>query len=256
MNEKMEKQKIEEWAAGLLTVALVAEEGEEGNIYACLHHLFSAWKIFDLMKPVERKRVLSVKKMCGEMFFSKISLRERERTKEDKEKTPPTPPIKESEENQERDKRKEREKKRDLSLTLEQRRENFWEECIALKHKYPLEAIENFFFLWAEDVVGTDKMKFELERSWKTSYRLGRHCSNHLASENQSSAIKLKKAKQGETKQTEVKMSQAALTAQREAADAKREAELEKSKADAVTLDDYLKQNPNSVLAAFKTKQS
>ena len=56
MNEKLNIPQIEQWAAGLLTVALVAEEGEESNIYACLHHLFCAVKMYDNLSVEERKK--------------------------------------------------------------------------------------------------------------------------------------------------------------------------------------------------------
>ena len=87
----MTYSEIEEWAAGLLTVAVVAKDGEESSVWHCLHHLFSGVKMYDNLSVEERKKAEIVMELTKHMFCTKISLKERKRQRKEK-KNPPQPP--------------------------------------------------------------------------------------------------------------------------------------------------------------------
>jgi hypothetical protein len=90
-------------------------------------------------------------------------------------------------------------------------------------------------------------MRFQTERYWNIDNRLKRWVKNKYSAENTAAAIRLKRAKKQQAGDDEQKVR--ALAAEREMADAQREAEMEKSREGQMTTAEYIKANPDSLMA-------
>ena len=95
---------------------------------------------------------------------------QREKEREEKEKISPIPPsIKE----------KEREEKKrgcgaaDAAALLDERKKVFYNSLVPFVDKYGREMVRDFFDYWTEPNKSRSKMRFELERTWDVSRRLG-----------------------------------------------------------------------------------
>ena len=96
------------------------------------------------------------------------------------EKFPPAPPIKEEYVNGEVASLQEKEKKAagatfHSDLSFDERRMEFWRECQAVMRKhpeYPQEGVKSFFLFWTEIMADGEHMKFEVQNSWGTGWRM------------------------------------------------------------------------------------
>ena len=100
---------------------------------------------------------------------------------------------------------------------------------------------------------GLNMMRWEIQNSWNTSYRLAAWSKRSFEFDAKTSALKLERTKGKKSAKASVSISeQQAAAAEREAADAQREEATAKAKAESITMEDYLKNNPNSILRTLK----
>ena len=112
--------------------------------------------------------------------FAESSRKVRGNPRDLEEKFPPAPPIKEEYVNGEVASLQEKEKKAagatfHSDLSFDERRMEFWRECQAVMRKhpeYPLEGVKSFFLFWTEIMADGKHMKFEVQNSWGTGWRL------------------------------------------------------------------------------------
>ena len=68
--------------------------------------------------------------------------------------------------------------KKKVSLTIEQRKEDFLNDVRKYTSDYPSTILNDFFSFWTEPSQSGTKMRFELERTWDTKRRLRRWSEN------------------------------------------------------------------------------
>lgn len=248
----METARIEKWVDDLLTVAVVAEDGEERNVYHCLRHLFTAVKIFDQMTVEEHQKVDKVIKLTKSMFYSKFSLKETKRKAKKQKGLTPTPPSKEKENPKEKSEKTHTHEKEILQSNFEEREAAFKEACMAFKGQYGDSLVIDFFNYYSLPNKSKSKMRFEKTAYFDIGKMLARWAENKVTSEKDIVSTRLLQVKAKETKESKVVEKQQVVATIREEANRRREEELEESKANSVTLDEYLESNPNSILARFK----
>ena len=176
------------------------------------------------------------------------------KSKKNKEKTAPAPH------------RKEKNKKEKVQKTthtnacaksdLEERKKAFWKELLKYEGKYKRKMLLKFFYYWAEVIEDLNMMKWEAEKAKKSfdiKYRLGIWAKRSFEVNDEAADIHFERVKGKKSAKAAVNTSeQKAAAAEREAADAQREEATAKAKAESVTLEDYLKKNPNSILRTLK----
>ena len=113
-----------------------------------------------------------------------------------------------------------------------------------------------FFYYWAEEMEDLDLMKWEVEKankSFNIKYRLGIWSKRSYETDDKAADIHFERVKGKKPAKAAVNTSeQKAAAAEREAADAQREEATAKAKAESITMEDYLKNNPNSILRTLK----
>jgi hypothetical protein len=243
------EESIERWAADMLTVLVVSENGPEHDLWVMLHHLFSAVKMFDLMDDRNKTIVEDLVKKTRSMFESKFSLKKRKMKTTKKEKNPPTPLRKRKEKDKEKEEENHIYAERKNSEVLDERRAAFRQECLQFTSKYDSQLVADFFHYWAEENETTGKMRYEEQRSWNLDYRLSRWVNNHIAADNANAAIRLRKTKAREAEATAAADQLTAAAALREQENARREAEREESRRMAGGLTETMNANPNGILA-------
>ena len=147
-----------------------------------------------------------------------------------------------------------------MKKTLQVRQQMFWNELLQYEGKYDRQMLLAFFYYWAEKVTGRRKMKMEVMTSWDTEYRLAAWSKRSFNKNDEAAAIRLERAKKsgGRTAahpNAENAAEQKAIAAEREAADAKREAEMEEARKNSISMEEYIKANPNSSLAKMRGKK-
>ena len=236
----MEFEKIEQWAEGLLTVAVVAKEGEEHDIWLLLRHLFIAVKIHDDLQPEEKKKVQQVIKLTKGMFFSKFSVKDKKTKKEEIKKNTPAPQVKNKEEYKEEKKKTLSKNENEISKDFEARKEAFRQEVFSLRSDYDDDVLK-FFFEWATEPNKTKtKMRFESKKYWDTKKRLARWASNYIATNNAAAAIRLNETKKRQSKEAKSMEEQQVVAAARIEHDAKWEQEMAETKRNAVSYEEWL----------------
>ena len=237
----MDYGKIEKWAEDSLAMKGFAENGEEHHLWVLLRHLFSAVAMYDKLSADDRKIVNNYQKKFRNVFESKFSLKERKRNRKDKEKFSPVPPIKEKESPKEKSEKISLSTGLDFSK-LDDEQKAFWNECsMYINNPYDEQMVLDFFRCYGEKSQKTGKMFWQTKRTWNTAFRLVAWSKRSFGKNDEAAAIRLKKAQQHDTKQVEVKQTQAVAAAQREAENARREAEIKQTKAEAVSYEEYQK---------------
>lgn len=138
-----------------------------------------------------------------------------------------------------------------------ERREEFWKECVQIgkDNNYDSKKVERFFCRWAQVDKTTGRMKFEDEKYWNLEPRLIEWMSNSYTLADDAAATRHTKARGKQAKEQAETARQREQAAEREAANARREQDQEASKAGAVTMEEYIAKNPDSVLAKKFGKQ-
>ena len=226
----MEIKKIEGYVRCLLESWALHEDGEERVVWETLHDLLMAVSRYELMSAAEKDMTTKLCKKLQYHFETKFSLKERKR-KAKKENFPPNPLIKEKQ-------AKEIEKK--APAPVRDAKEAFRQECLTFVNEDNKQLVADFFYYWSEENPKTGKMLFEEKKHWNTKNRLKRWLNNSYSSADLAAAERLKKARGKRQKEGDEEARSKELAAQREEANARREAEIEQSKAGAVSYEEWL----------------
>ena len=147
--------------------------------------------------------------------------------------------------------------RKSLKETLPLRKKAFLEECRAFGDKFDHEMINNFYNYWAQENRSGKKMLFEMQKTWNTAMRLKNWENRSYQYDNEAAKLRLERAKaKGKTNGStaENAAEQKAIAAERAAADAKREAEMEEARKGSISMEEYVKTHPNSSLAKMRGK--
>ena len=249
----MQVEMIEEMIVNKLVLSGMKDEGAEGRCRSLLYHLYTAVELFRLMVPAEKQIAREWHEIFAKDFRVNQFLKELKR-KKNKEKKAPAPHRKEKNK-KEKVQKTHTQEERVATDELTMRKKAFHEECHKFDAQYGRDVVDDFYVYWSEESKRDGKMLWEYQRTWNTSKRLYKWVRNPISDAKKAAAIKLARAEKKTAPQavsipnTE---EQKAAAAEREAADAKREADIAKAKAESVTLEDYLKNNPNSILRTLK----
>ena len=246
----MQIELIEDMIANKLELSGMKNEGCEGQCRSLLYHLYTAVELFRLMVPAEKQIAKEWHDVFAKDFRVNLFLKEL-KSKKNKEKTAPAPH------------RKEKNKKEKVQKTthtteggaslLETRQKAFWDACLKFEPEYDRQLLLKFYCYWAEQVNGTELMLWETKKSWNMRLRLKAWSKKSYQLDDKAAALRLERAKGKKSAKAAVNTQELqALAAEREAADAQREEATAKAKAESVTLEDYLKKNPNSILRTLK----
>ena len=148
--------------------------------------------------------------------------------------------------------------RKSLKETLPFRKKAFMEECKTFGDKYDHEMINSFYNYWAQENRSGRKMLFEMQKTWNTAMRLKNWENRSYQYDNEAAKLRLERAKaKGKTNGStaENAAEQKAIAAQREAADAKREAEMEEARKNSISFEEYAKAHPDSSLAKMRGKK-
>lgn len=233
----MELARIERYVGDRLEMSGIKSQSVGLVVYTALRHVLMAVGIHETMTSEERTLFEHMLKETQQYFASKFNLKERKRSKE-KKNLPPHPLHKEKET---------KEKEKQNPPTVCDAREAFHQECWRYVEIYDSHSLEDFYNFWSEANPKTGKMRFQGKRYWNTETRLKRWMNNQYSAADAAAAIRLKRAKKQQAVDDEQKVR--ALAAEREMADAQREAEMEKSREGQMTTAEYIKANPDSLMA-------
>ena len=247
----MDIEKIEQYVEDLLTVSGFCKEGEEHHLWVLLRHLYAAIAMYEQMSEDEKTIIKATQKKLKYFFETKCDLKEKKKKGLEKENNSPTPPIKEKE-----TPKKEAEKtlppvKRVDADALNSKREAFRQECLQYVGMYESARVADFYNYWSEETRTTGKMRFESQRFWNIERRLARWMNKSYSSADTAAAIRLRKAKKKQAEEMNAAEQQQTVTAIREQDNERREREQEESKQNQELTDDYLKRNPNGLLARW-----
>ena len=246
----MQIEQIESMIANKLELSGMKNEGVDGQCRSLLNHLYTAVELFRLMVPAEKQQAREWHDVFAKDFRVNQFLKEL-KSKKNKEKTAPAPHRKEKNK-KEKVQKTTHTTEGDASL-LETRQKAFWDACLRFEPEYDRQLLLKFFCYWAEQVNGTELMLWETKKSWNMRLRLKAWSKKSYQLDDKAAALRLERAKGKKSAKAAVSTSeQKQQAAEREAADAKREADTAKAKAESVTLEDYLKNNPNSILRTLK----
>ena len=141
-------------------------------------------------------------------------------------------------------------------LGLEERKKTFWNELLKYENKYGRQMLLKFYYYWAEELENLNMMKWEAEkarRSFDIKCRLGIWSKRSYETDDKAADIHLERVKGKKSAKAAVNTQELqALAAEREAADAQREEATAKAKAESITMEEYIKKNPNSILRTLK----
>jgi len=140
---------------------------------------------------------------------------------------------------------------------------------MSYKDKYDEEMISDFYAYYGAANKLSKKMRFEEFDYWDTAKMMHLWVNNPISKAKAAAAIKLKHAKGKAAngggalnggrglggRSAENSDEQKAIAAEREAADAKREAEMAEARKGSIPLEEYTKRNPNSALAKMYAKK-
>ena len=230
---------------------------KEQQIKLLLTLTYMAVKMYWSMSPEDRVLASEWHKTFSSCFSLKNFLSERQRSSR-KKSSPPAPPYLDKEE-QDKDEIPSLSPAR-VRKTLQVRQEMFWNELLQYEGKYDRQMLLAFYYYWAEKVTGRRKMKMEVMTSWDTEYRLAAWSKRSFNKNDEAAAIRLERAKKsgsgravgGQTAENAAE--QKAIAAERAAADAKREAEMEEARKNSISFEEYAKTHPDSPLAKMRGK--
>lgn len=247
----MDIEKIEQYVEDLLTVSGFCKEGEEHHLWVLLRHLYAAIAMYEQMSEDEKTIIKATQKKLRYFFETNCNLKESGRRKKEKQENTPTP-LKEKIENKDETAKKTSVSASREAWILDERQKAFWKELSQYIGKpYDLQLVQSFFYYWAEKEKKSGKMLWETRRSWNLRMRLASWSKRSYCIDDRIAQIKLQKVEKRNEADTASKHYQQSVTAIREQDNERREREQEESKQNQELTDDYLKRNPNGLLARF-----
>ena len=249
----MQVEQIVQMESDKLELSGLFDERSQEPVKGLLLYLYTAVDIWMLLSPDDRRSVRNFNEFFEKERVVKLFLKEL-KSKKNKEKTAPAPHRKEK--NKKEKSQKTRHSDVRAKLDLEERKKAFWNELLEYEGKYGRKMLLKFFYYWAEEMEDLDLMKWEVEKankSFNIKYRLGIWSKRSYETDDQAADIHLERVKGKKSAKAAVNTSeQKAAAAEREAADAQREAATAKAKAESITMEEYLKNNPDSILRTLK----
>ena len=212
------------------------EDYKEPAVRHMLFHLCVAIDIYRHMTTAERFKAGYWYRNNFQNSYSLTGFFKERKKKREKKKSPLHPSYKEDSGVVE--------KREEISLSVERgggvvekRKKMFWAELEQYIGKYDRQMVLAFYYYWAEEMKGVDQMRWEIQKSWNTSYRLAAWSKRSFAKNDEAAALRLAKAKGKSTpKQPSFD------AAEREEANARLEREIAERKASAVPYEEYLRQ--------------
>ena len=247
----MEIEKTEQYVRDLLAVCGYSEDNTESHLYDLLFHQYMAAALYETASAADRTAVDAVTKKLKVFFQCNFKLKERKRRKKEKQENTPTPPKEEIDKEEEIEQKKQKNEEQIYSSDFKKRELAFRQECDTFIGKYPSDCVMDFFLYWSDDGRHSGKMRFECERFWNIEKRLARWSKNHVYADNCAAKLRLQKAKEAQGEKAASVAKQQMVAEIRQAADEQREREQEQSKQNQELTDDYLKRNPNGLLARW-----
>ena len=247
----MDIEKIEQYVRDLLAVCGYSEDNTESHLYDLLFHQYMAAALFETASAADRSAVDAVTKKLKVFFQCNFKLKERKRRKKEKQENTPTPPKEEIDKEEEIEQKIYVSEKENFGSDLEKRKETFRQECICYSADFGSRCVNDFFNWFSQESRHSGKMLFECERFWNTKQRLELWKNNHISSDNCAAELRLQKVKEAQGEKAASVAKQQMVAEIRQAADEQREREQEQSKQNQELTDDYLKRNPNGLLARF-----
>ena len=225
----MELAKIEGYVRCLLEGWALHEDGEERVVWETLHDLLMAVSRYELMAAAEKDMTTKLCKKLQYHFDTKFSLKERKR-KTKKENFPPNPLIKE---------KQKKEKEENAYISVCDAKETFRKECFAFNGQYDTQLVTNFYNYYSIVNPKTGKMRFEEETYWDTKKKLDLWVANPISAEISAATERAKKTRKKAAKEQADTAQQQLQAVQREEANARLEAQIEQSKAGAVSYEEW-----------------
>ena len=247
----MDVKEKEQYAKELIKICGYSSKNTESRLYALLYHQYAAIALYETASAADRSAVDAVAKRLKSLISIKFKLKERGRRKKEKQENAPTPPKEKIEKKEVPDKKNPDPIKRVASLSLEERREAFRLECKTFIQQFPKEEVTKFFFYWSEEGRQDGKMRYETQRYWNTGRRLARWMKNRFTTGDENASLLLENTKKRTKKDVQATEQLQAVAAIREQDNERREREQEQSKQNQELTDDYLKRNPNGLLARW-----
>ena len=243
----MQVEIIEQFVDRKLVDVGIKSDFEEQAVRLLLFHLCIAIDIYRHMTQAEKNKAgYWYREELKNSFSLTGFLKERKR-KRDKKKSPLHPSYKEESGVKEKS-QKTRHSDAHAKQDLEERKKAFWNELLKYENKYG-----------AEEMEGLNMMKWEAEKAKKSfdiKCRLGIWSKRSYETDDKAADIHLERVKGKKSAKAAVNtqelQAQKQIAAEREAADAQREEATAKAKAESITMEDYLKNNPNSILRTLK----
>ena len=249
----MQIEQIVQMESDKLELSGLFHERSQEPVKGLLLYLYTAVDIWMLLSPDDRRSVRNFNEFFEKERVVKLFLKEL-KSKKNKEKTAPAPH------------RKEKNKKEKVQKTthtnacakpsLEERKKAFWNELLKYENKYGRQMLLKFYYYWAEELENLNMMKWEAEkarRSFDIKCRLGIWSKRSYETDDKAADIHLERVKGKKSAKAAVNTQELqALAAEREAADAQREEATAKAKAESITMEEYLKNNPDSILRTLK----
>ena len=218
-----------------------------------LLHLYCADELLRLMTNAQEDNARFWFKVCRKATFVQNFYKEKKTRK--KNNLPPAPLSTEKEIKEKAEIKQTNKGVASLS-SLDERKKAFYADCHKYDVRYGSGMVDDFYVHWSEET-SDGFMRFELEKTWSTSKRLFKWSRSAVTKENKLAALRLEEAKNRKTKPAPVLQNtpqQDAVARQRAADNALREAEIDKAKKEAVSLEEYQRQHPESTLGARLAK--
>ena len=247
----MEIKKTEQYAKELIKICGYSSKNTESRLYALLYHQYAAIALYETASAADKAAVDAVAKKLKNLISIKFSLKESGRRRKKEKENAPTPQKEIIKKQEESPKKTSVSASREV-LVLDERQKAFWKELSQYIGKpYDLQLVQSFFCYWAEEVKNSGKMLWETRRSWNLRMRLASWSKRSYCIDDHIAQIKLQKITKRKEVDNEAKQHQQAVAAIREQDNERREREQEQSKQNQELTDDYLKRNPNGLLARW-----
>ena len=242
--------KIQERVISLLENSPIGQEGDEQPLRQALFHMLMTAGIMDAMTDEQKAEVIRMKKHLEFFFSTKLNIRKRAR-KEKKKASPHTPYKDKAEKEREIEGESSGEGVLDFGADdLAARKKAFWNELLKRERIYGRAMLQDFFDHWGEESRTKGVLLYEKRTHWNLDSRLRKWSRDSQTLANAEAAERMRRRlKRQAREQGDTAVQQKELAAQREEANARLEEQIEQSKAGAVTMEEYIRKNPNSTLA-------
>ena len=225
----MEIEKIEGYVTELLEISGIGHEDKEQPLRLTLYHMLMCVKLYEGLDEATRDVVAKWRKHFQYLIAIKFHLKETKRRKERKA-FPSDTSI---------EKKEKKDKKEKTILSVCDAKEAFRKECLSYVGQYDTKQLTDFYNYFSEANPRTGKMRWQGKRYWDTKKRLERWVRNSISTDIVAASERLTKAQRKKRKEGDEERRSKELAAQREEANARREAEIEQSKAGAVSYEEW-----------------